>query len=122
MRSGVMAVQRDSLSEQRRFLAINFRVGTRENGYLIGPALVSTSDYAQFHFWDEPGAAEFDADDYEIVKLYPRGLTYDEAARQFSTDFPPAFIGPQSTGWVAVGAALGLVDRPHASACLVVAA
>ena len=86
--------------EQRRFLAIYFRVGTSENGYLVGPALVSTRDYAHFHFWDEAPAAEFDTDSYEIIKLYPRGMPYDEAARQFTKDFPPTASGRQSTSWL----------------------
>jgi hypothetical protein len=92
--------------EQRRFLAINFRVGTRENGYLVGPALVSTSDYAHFHLWDEPSAALLDVDDYEIIKLYPRGLTYDAVAQQFAQNFPSAMIRPDSSaGGMAAGAA-----------------
>jgi hypothetical protein len=102
-----MATHDTTAPEQRRFLAINFRVGTCENGYLIGPALVSTSDYARLHFWDEPYAAEFDAEDYQIVKLYPRGLTYDQAARQFAKDFPLAISGPLPPGWVALGTTFG---------------
>ena len=94
-----MNVQRDPMTEQRRFLAINFCVGTRQNGYLVGPVLVSTRDYVQFHFWDEPFAAEFDLDGYEIIKLYPRDMTYDEASRQFTKDFAPPLNGPQPAGW-----------------------
>ena len=86
--------------EQRRFLAINFWIGTRENGYLIGPALVSTSDYELFHFWDEPLAATLSADDYEIMKLYPRGLTIEEATQQFAKDFALAAMEAHgSTNW-----------------------
>ena len=92
--------------EQRRFLAINFWVGTRENGYLVGPALVSTSDYAHFHLWDEPSAAMLDVDEYEIIELYPRGLTYDAVVQQFAQNFPSATTRPHtSAGRVAVGAA-----------------
>ena len=94
-----MNAQRDRITEQRRFLAINFRVGNRQNGYLVGPVLVSTCDYVQFHFWDEPFAAEFDMDGYEIIKLYPRDMTYDEASRQFTKEFTPALNGPQPIGW-----------------------
>jgi hypothetical protein len=61
--------------------------------------LVSTCDYVQFHFWDEPFAAEFDIDGYEIIKLYPRDMTYDEASRQFTKDFAPSLSGPQPAGW-----------------------
>ena len=84
--------------EQRRFLAINFWVGPRTEGYLVGPILVSTSDYERFHFWDEPSAALLGAGDYEIVKLYPRGLSYEEVTRQFATDFSPAASWPCRSG------------------------
>ncbi|MFL5801707.1 MAG: hypothetical protein ACJ8CR_08180 [Roseiflexaceae bacterium] len=95
-----MALQHEPEIEQRRFLAINFWIGTRGNGYLIGPALVSTNDYELFHFWDEPLAAALDMDDYEIMKLYPRGLTLEEAARLFSKDFTLAAADARrSTGW-----------------------
>jgi hypothetical protein len=95
-----MALQHEPEIEQRRFLAINFWIGSRENGYLIGPALVSTNDYELFHFWDEPLAAAIDMDDYEIMKLYPRGLTLEEAARQFSKDFTlTAADARRSTNW-----------------------
>ena len=117
-----MAAQYEATLERRRFLAINFRIGTRENGYLIGPALVSTSDYARFHFWDEPGAAEFDADEYEIVKLYQRELSYDEATRQFARDFPPAVSGLCLSGWSALGAAGGAGESRHTIGRQVVAA
>jgi len=94
-----MNVQRDRMTEHRRFLAINFRVGTGQNSYLVGPVLVSTRDYVQFHFWDEPFAAEFDLDGYEIIKLYPRDMSYDEASRQFTKDFAPSLNEPQAAGW-----------------------
>src|SRR6185295_13979401 len=95
-----MTLQPEPETEQRRFLAINFWIGSRENGYLIGPALVSTCDYELFHFWDEPLAATLGADDYEIMKLYPRGLTFDEATRQFTKDFVRAAVGARrSTDW-----------------------
>lgn len=88
--------------EQRRFLAINFWVGIRTEGYPVGPVLVSTSDYERFHFWDEPSAALLGADEYEIIKLYPRGLTYDEVTRQYAKDFPLAATEPyHSSGWMA---------------------
>jgi hypothetical protein len=94
-----MNTQRDHTTEPRRFLAIYFRVGTPENGYLVGPALVSTRDFAHLHFWDESLAAEFDIDGYEIIKLYPRDMTYDQAARQFTKDFSPAMLGLSPAGW-----------------------
>ena len=97
-----MAQQPDHPSEQRRFLVISFRVGTRENGYLVGPTLVSTRDYKRFHFWDEPSAATLEADDYAVVKVYPLGMTYGEVALLFVRDFPPAGTRSQrSAGWVA---------------------
>ena len=94
-----MKIPPDRTTQQRRFLAIYFRVGTSENGYLVGPALVSTGDYAHFHFWDEAPAAELDTDGYEIIKLYPRGMTFDEASRQFAKDFAALLNGPQATRW-----------------------
>jgi hypothetical protein len=97
-----MAPQYQRTSEQRRFLAINFRVGSRESGYLVGPVLVSTRDYTWFHFWDEPSAASLGEDDYEVVKVYRLGLTYDRVARQFAQDFSPITSGPyRSAGWIA---------------------
>jgi hypothetical protein len=101
-----MAAQYQSISELRRFLVINFRVGTRQNGYLVGPALVSTCDYKQFHLWDEPSAAVLGEDDYEVVKVYQLGLTYDEVTRQFANDFPSVTTGPnRSAGWIALSGA-----------------
>jgi len=98
-----MAPQPDPPPELRRFLVINFLVGTRENGYLVGPALVSTRDYKRFHYWDEPGAAVLEADDYEVVKVYRFGLTYDDVTRQFAKDFPPIATRPyRSAGWIAL--------------------
>lgn len=101
--------------EQRRFLAINYWVGTRDNGFLVGPTLVSTRDYRRFHYWDEPGYAMLAEDDYEVVKVYPLGLSYDEVVRQFMMDFAPpsqaagphrsaGYVGPDGTfysleGW-----------------------
>jgi hypothetical protein len=97
-----MALQHERTAELRRFLVINFRVGTRENGYLIGPALVSTRDYRRFHFWDEPSAAVLSEDDYDVVKVYRLGLTYDEVAQRFAKDFPPTGTEPtRSAGWIA---------------------
>ena len=96
-----MAPQPDPPPELRRFLAINFRVGSRESGYLVGPALVSTRDYKWFHYWAEPGAAMLEADDYEVVKVYPLGMTYGEVSLLFAKDFPPAATGPdRSAGWI----------------------
>ena len=96
-----MAAQPDSPAEQRRFLVISFRVGTRENGYLVGPVLVSTRDYRHFHYWDEPGIAMLEADDYEVLKVYPLGLLYGEVALLFLKDFPPATARPgHSAGWM----------------------
>src|SRR5215472_555805 len=97
-----MALEHEHTPELRRFLAINFRVGTRDNGYLIGPALVSTSDYRRFHLWDEPSAAVLGEDDYEVVKVYRLGLTYDEVVQRFAKDFPPTATEPaRSAGWIA---------------------
>src|SRR5438105_10896223 len=97
-----MAAQHERTPELRRFLVINFRVGSHENSYLVGPALVSTCDYQQFHLWDEPSAAVLGEDDYELVKVYRLGITYDQVMRQFAQDFPPTTIGPyHSAGWIA---------------------
>lgn len=95
-----MTASGSTSSEQRRFLVINYWVGTRENGYLVGPTLVSTRDYRRFHYWDEPGYAVLAEEDYEIVKVYPLGLSYDEVARQFAQDFAPEVPAPyRSAGW-----------------------
>src|SRR6266498_1806300 len=97
-----MALQSDPPPELRRFLVISFRVGTREDGYLVGPTLVSTRDYRRFHYWDEPSAVVLGADDYEVVKVYPLGLTCGEVSLLFARDFPPTAIGPgSSAGWIA---------------------
>ena len=97
-----MAAQHQRTSEQRRFLAINFRIGTRESGYLVGPVLVSTRDYKRFHLWDEPSAALLGEDEYEILKVYRLGLTYDQTTRLFAQDFPRVSTGPnRSAGWIA---------------------
>jgi hypothetical protein len=97
-----MATQYENTPELRRFLVINFRVGSRENGYLVGPTLVSTRDYKRFHYWDEPGAATLEADDYEVVKVYPLGMTYGEVSLFFIRDFPPAATERDgSAGWIA---------------------
>src|SRR3954465_4684273 len=97
-----MASQPDHPPEQRRFLVISFRVGTRENGYLVGPTLVSTRDYKRFHYWDEPGAVALEADDYEVVKVYPLGMTYGEVSLFFARAFPPAATErDRSAGWTA---------------------
>lgn len=96
-----MAPHSKHTRELRRFLVINFRVGTRENGYLVGPILASTPDYKRFHYWDEPGVAVLDEDDYEVVKVYPLGITYDQVARQFVKDFsPPTTRAYCSAGWI----------------------
>lgn len=96
-----MAPQHERTPELRRFLVINFRVGTRDSGYLVGPALVSTRDYQRFHYWDEPGAVVLGEDDYEVVKVYRLGVTYDEVTRQFAVDFPPTKTEPgHSAGWI----------------------
>jgi hypothetical protein len=97
-----MTPQHECAPELRRFLVINFRVGTRENGYLVGPALVSTRDYKRFHFWDEPSAAVLSEDDYEIVKVYRLGLTYDQVTGQYLKDFPSTSTEPyRSIGLIA---------------------
>lgn len=95
-------VPQESIPEVRRFLVINFRVGTRENGYLVGPTLVSTRDYKRFHYWDEPSAVMLGADDYEVVKVYPLGLTCGEVSLLFAKDFLPTTSGRyRSAGWIA---------------------
>ena len=92
----------ESTPELRRFLVIKFRVGSRENGYFVGPILVSTRDYKRFHYWDEPGAAMLEADDYEVVKVYPLGMTYGEVSLFFVRDFLPAATErDRSAGWTA---------------------
>ena len=97
-----MEPQPDPPPEQRRFLVIKFRVGSRENGYLVGPSLVSTSDYKRFHYWDEPGVGTLEADDYEVVKVYPLGMTYGEVSLLFVRDFPPAATKrDHAAGWIA---------------------
>lgn len=97
-----MASQSEPPPEQRRFLVISYRVGTPENGYLVGPTLVSTRDYKRFHYWDEPGAATLEADDYEVVKVYPLGMTCGEVSLLFARDFPPAATErDRSAGWIA---------------------
>src|SRR5215510_9177605 len=101
-----MAPQQERAPALRRFLVINFRVGSRESGYLVGPALVSTRDYSWFHFWDEPGAAVLGEEDYEVVKVYRLGLSYDEVTRQFAKEFPLAVTGrDRSAGWIAADGA-----------------
>jgi hypothetical protein len=96
-----MTSQHEREPELRRFLVINFRVGTRDNGYFVGPALVSTRDYKRFHYWDEPSGAVLGEDDYEVVKVYRLGLTYDQVIRQFTKDFPSTAITPhRSAGWI----------------------
>jgi hypothetical protein len=97
-----MAPQHESTPELRRFLVIKFWVGNRENGYLVGPTLVSTRDYKRFHYWDEPGAVALEADDYEVLKVYPLGMTYGEVSLFFARDFPPATTERnRSAGWIA---------------------
>jgi len=95
-------VSQHSTPELLRFLVINFRVGTRENGYLVGPTLVSTRDYKRFHYWDEPSAVVLGPDDYEVVKVYPLGLTCGEVSLLFAKDFLPTTTGRyRSVGWIA---------------------
>ena len=77
------------MEEHRRYLVIKFRIGTCESGYLVGPVLVSTSDYHRFHFWDEPDEAYLDAGDYEVVRVYPLGCECAEAERRFTREFAP---------------------------------
>jgi hypothetical protein len=98
-----MALQHECEPGLRRFLVINFRVGTRESGYLVGPVLVSTCDYKWFHLWDEPSAAVLSEDDYEVVKVYRLGLTVGEVTRQFAKDFPQTTTTRPycSAGWIA---------------------
>jgi hypothetical protein len=76
------------IPKQRRFLIIKYWVGSPTSGALVGPVLVSTSDYHHFHFWDELDAATFGSGDYEIVKVYPLGSSFTEAQRQFAQEFP----------------------------------
>jgi hypothetical protein len=96
-----MTPQHERAPALRQFLVINFRVGSCESGYLVGPALVSTPDYRRFHLWDEPDAAVLGEDDYEIVKVYRLGLNYDEVTRQFAKEFPHAVTGRnRAAGWI----------------------
>lgn len=95
-----MTVPGNTPPEQRRFLVINYWVGTRENGYLVGPTLVSTRDYRRFHYWDESAYALLTEEDYEVVKVYPLGMSYDDAVQQFACDFAPDVVSPsRSVGW-----------------------
>ena len=75
--------------KQRRFLAIKYWVGSATTGSLVGPVLVSTSDYRHFHFWDEPDVATLEPTDYEIVKVYRLGSTIEELETRFVREFPP---------------------------------
>lgn len=95
--------------EQRHFLAIYYWLGIRENGSLIGPVLVSTYDFRAFHLWDELDPAVLEADEYEVVKVYPLGLTSMEAERLFAREFFPAEIAPRAAVHRAP-----LDDFPHA--------
>ena len=73
--------------KQRRFLVINYWVGTPASGALVGPVLVSTSDYRHFHFWDELEAAILESGDYQIVKVYPLGSSFNEAQVRYVQEF-----------------------------------
>ena len=73
--------------KQRRFLVINYWVGTPANGTFVGPVLVSTTDYWHFHFWDELDAATLGPTDYQIIKIYPSGCTLNEAQSRFVREF-----------------------------------
>jgi hypothetical protein len=75
-------------AKQRRFMVIRYWVGSPASGALVGPVLVATSDARHFHFWDELEAAILHPGDYEIVKVYPLGMTFREVERQFAQDFP----------------------------------
>jgi hypothetical protein len=51
---------------------------------------------------DEPSAVLLGADDYEVVKVYPLGLTCGEVALLFAKDFLPTIAGRyRSAGWIA---------------------
>ncbi len=73
--------------KQRRFLVINYWVGAPTSGLLVGPVLVSTSDYRHFHFCDELDAATLDPGDYEVVKVYPLGSTFNQVEPRFMQEF-----------------------------------
>jgi hypothetical protein len=73
--------------KQRRFLAITFRVGSHRDGFLVGPILVSTDDYRRFRYWDEPEEVLLGPGDYEIVRLYPYGISRELAEQLFAQDF-----------------------------------
>jgi hypothetical protein len=73
--------------KQRRFLVINYWVGTPTSGALVGPVLVSTSDYRHFHFWDELDAVTLELCDYEIIKMYPHGCNFNQAESLFVREF-----------------------------------
>jgi hypothetical protein len=76
------------LAKQRRFMAIKYWVGSPASGAFVGPVLVATSDCRRFHFWDEPEAAVLRPGDYEIIKVYPLGMTFREVERRFAQEFP----------------------------------
>jgi hypothetical protein len=104
-------------AKQPRFLAITFRVGSPTDGFLVGPILVSTSDYRRFRYWDEPDEVQLEPGDYEIVKIYPQGLGREVAEVLFRLDFAP----PESLeGYSWLVAAEGLGARQQ-SGCVVAA-
>lgn len=76
-------------SNQRRFLVINYWVGTPAGGAFVGPVLVSTLDYHYFHFWDEQDAVMLEPADYEIVRVYRLGWSFAEIAECFKREFQP---------------------------------
>jgi len=73
--------------KQRRFLVINYWLGNPASGVLVGPVLVSTSDYRHFHFSDEVDAATLEPAEYQIIKLYPPGCSLDAILSGFAREF-----------------------------------
>jgi hypothetical protein len=106
-------------AKQRRFLVIKYWVGTPTSGSLAGPVLVSTADYYHFHLWDERDAATFGPNDYEVVKVYPLGSTYNEVearfVQEFSTDAPTGWLPADPVACVRLGGGLG---QPFGLPCL----
>ena len=117
-----MKAQPGITPEQRRFLVINYWIGSYEDGYLDGPVLVSTRNYEQFYLWDEPYAADLSEDEYQIIELYPRGMAYDEASRRFAAEFPGVAGGRTPGEPLTLEEALWQkVAHPAASRCVVAA-
>src|SRR5262245_38728292 len=88
-----------------RFLAVKYPLGG-DFDHMVGPELVRTVDYLRFDL-AFPTRAYFGLPSgYELLKMYPVGLTATQALRKFVRDFPPTVIKlgeqpPRSAGWIA---------------------